>query len=84
MFRPRKRKKKETEKPKKSVTEKVKAKMEKMVKSREWLNLYDCLYVHCKALEDKFGKAPKLSKSMSLAKLQKLYEDIHADKYGHL
>ena len=74
-----------------NVVEKVKAKMQSMVKSRAWLNMYDCLYVHVKIIRERveagvpgFTKVPKLSKDMSLEQLQELYDEIHTDKYGHL
>jgi len=54
------------------------------VKNKEWINLYRCVDEHCIALKELYGKAPKIDRKMSLKKLQKVYDDIHKDKYGHL
>jgi len=68
----------------KKVTEKVKKVVKQAIKSKAWINLYRCVDEHCQALKKLYGKAPKIDKKMSLKELQKVYDEIHQDKYGHL
>jgi len=67
-----------------TVATKIKKEVKQAVKSKEWINLYRCVDEHCIALKELYGKAPKIDKKMSLEELQKVYDEIHADKYGHL
>ena len=59
-------------------------KVEEAVKSKEWIQLYRTVDEHCIALKVKYNKAPKIDKKMSLKELQKVYDEIHQNKYGHL
>lgn len=84
MFRSRRNKPEEKPDERKTLREKVVKKMDQMVKSKEWLQLYGTLQTHVEALKEKYGKSPRLSKKMNMEQLRKLYTDIHADKWGHL
>lgn len=84
MFRTKRNKPEEKPDERKTLREKVAKNMTQMIKSKEWLQLYSTLQTHVEALRVQYGKSPRLSKKMSMEQLQKLYTDIHADKWGHL
>ena len=78
------RKRRRDSKKAEELKAKVRKKMESMVKTKEFLHLYQTLVVHADALQELYGVRPKLHKRMSLDELKRLYTEIHEGKYGKL
>ena len=62
----------------------IRKKMKTKIRGSKFLLRYKCVEEHLKKIQELYGKAPKLKRSISEEDLEKLYVEIHQGKYGKL